>query len=206
MNAKQIGGWSLIGAGAASILAMAHHPTSYHAAIGPTVHGVMIFVLLVIAFGFAAFVLDRGVGRPAILAGAIAYAVSTFANLGAGTINGFIAPALAQGDAAIAQDILLLCWTANQTLAWLGVVTAGAAFLFWSLDLLRGPRPAARLIGVAGLAAGALPTILLVTGVLSLNATGAAILYAAQVAWGALVGLLMLAEAAPKRPADGVAP
>ncbi len=107
---------------------------------------------------------------------------------------------------AIAQDILLLCWTANQTLAWLGVVTAGAAYLFWSLDLLRGPRPAARLVGVAGLAAGALPTILLVTGVLSLNVTGAAILYAGQVAWGALVGLLMLAEAAPKRPADGVAP
>lgn len=206
MTAKQIGGWSLIGAAAASILAMAHHPTSYHAAIGPTVHGVMIFVLLVIAFGFATFVLDRGVGRPAILAGAIAYAVSTLANLGAGTIDGFIAPALAQGDAAIAQDILRLCWAANQALAWLGVITAGVAFLFWSLDLLLDPRPAARLIGVVGLAAGTLPTILLVSGVLSMNVAGASILYAGQVAWGALVGLLMLAEFAPRRPADGVAP
>lgn len=205
MKAKQIGGWALIGAAAASILAMAHHPANYHSAIGPLVHGTMILLLLVIAFGFATFVLDRGPARPAILAGAIAYAVSTFANLGAGTINGFIAPTFAHSDPAIAQEILRLCWAANQALAWLGVVTASAAFLFWSLDFLRRPG-AARLIGLTGLAAGSVPTILLFTGMLSMNVTGAAIIYAAQVGWGALVGLHMLAEARPPRPSDGVAP
>ncbi len=206
MNMKQIGGWCLIGSAAATIFGMAHHPSSYQAAIGPAVHGAMLMVLLVTAFGFATFVLDRGVQRPSILAGTIAYAVSTFANLGAGTINGFIAPALAQGDAAIGQDILQLCWAANQALAWLGVVTVGAAFLFWSFDFLRRPGVSARLIGVAGLAAGLLPTILLVSGVLSMNVVGAFILYTAQVTWGALVGLHLLAEAKARRPSASVAP
>ena len=187
-------GLALIGAAAASLVAMAHHPAGAHS--GPAaglVHGAMILLLAGIAFGFVHFARRRGLARPAMLAGLVAFSVSLVAHVGAATINGFVVPALAsRGAGAVGHDVFLLAWEANQALARLGVFATGAAFLLWSGDLLRGPGGEARLVGAAGLPAGAVPAILLAAGAIRMDVAGAFLVYAAHGAWVALVGVHLL--------------
>ena len=115
-SADRIAGAALIAAAASSVLAMAHHPTSAHGgALGAIVHGVMIVLLAVTAFGFAHFAIRRGLGRPAMLAGLVAYGLCGFGHVGAATIGGFVVPALAaRGDDSVGHDIFLLAWESNQ--------------------------------------------------------------------------------------------
>ena len=94
-NGDRTAGIALIAAAAASMLAMAHHPTSLRAgAMIGIVHGVMILVVGAMLYGFSHFARRRGLGRPAVLAGLIAYGIGAAANIGAAVINGFVAPAL----------------------------------------------------------------------------------------------------------------
>ena len=191
----RIGGAALIAAGAGIVFAMAHHPTGTHGtgALGPVVHGAMIVLLWLTAFGFAIFCMLRGPGRPLVLAGAISYAVAFFGHLGAGTINGFVVPALAAHSGSLAShDVFRLAWEANQALATLGVIAASVAFLFWSADLLRSDGREAKAVGALGIIAGAVPIGLLLGGLISMNVPGAMIVYAIQAAWGACLALQMV--------------
>ena len=187
-------GLFLIGPAAASVVAMAHHPSGAHAGgLGGLVHGTMIVLLALMAFGFLHFARRCGLGRPPVLAGLVAYAISLFAHVGAATINGFVVPALAaRGPGAVGHDVLLLAWEANQALARLGVFATGAAFLLWSADLQRAPGGERRLIGLAGMAAGGLPAVLLAGGWIRMDVAGAFAVYAAHAAWAALVGLHLM--------------
>jgi hypothetical protein len=180
-------GLALIAAAAASMLAMAHHPTGFHAgAVIGIVHGVMILVVGAMLYGFAHFAGRRGLGRPAVLAGLVAYGIGATANIGAATINGFVTPAV---HAHVANhDIFLLAWEANQALAKLAVVAVGAAYLLWSLDLFR----TSKLLAAAGLLVGGAPALLLLGGWIDMNLHAAAAVYGGQALWAALVGWLML--------------
>lgn len=182
-------GIALIAAAAASMLAMAHHPTSLRAgAMIGIVHGAMILVVGAMLYGFAYFARRRGLARPAVLAGLIAYAIGAAANIGAATINGFAAPALAARVPAVHPDLFAFAWAANQALAALGVAAVGAAYALWSLDLLRTNR----LIGALGLLAGGVPAVLLIGGWIGMHLYAAVAVYAGQALWAALVGGLML--------------
>ena len=184
-NADRIAGGALIAGSLLSVLAMAHHPEHVdpNGLVG-LVHGAMIVLMSVIAFGFAHFALRRGVARPTILAGLIAYFIGLVADLGAGTTNGFIVPALAAHGAALSgRDVFLLAWEANQALARLGVFATAAAFTFWSIDFLRRPGFEPKAIGGLG------PVILLVTGAIDMHVAGAFAAYAAFAAWGVIVGM-----------------
>ena len=179
----------LIAAAAASMVAMAHHPSSFHAgAVIGIVHGVMILVVGAMLSGFAYFARRRGLGRPAVLAGLIAYGIGAAANIGAAVINGFVAPALASDSSAVHHDLFAFAWAANQALAGLGVVAIGAAYALWSLDLLRTNR----LVAALGLLAGLVPAVLLIGGWIDMHLHWAIIVYAGQALWAALVGWLML--------------
>jgi hypothetical protein len=114
----RIGGIALIAAAAGTVLAMGHHPSGAHGGGGLAglVHGAMIALLGVLAFGFARFCQRRGLDRPLILAGLSAYLASFLAHLGAATINGFVVPALAGGP-PISHDVLRFAWHSNQALA-----------------------------------------------------------------------------------------
>lgn len=193
-NADRIAGAALIATAASIVLAMAHHPTDVHSgSLGQIVHGAMIVLIAVTAFGFAHFAIRRGLGRPAVLAGLVAYGLCLFGHVGAATINGFIVPAVAaRGHDAVGHDILHFAWAANQALAGLGVYANAAAFLLWSWDFLRRPGVETRLIGIAGLAAGAVPAILLATGLIRMDLPGALTAYTAFAAWAALVGVHLL--------------
>ena len=201
-------GMFLIGPAAASMVAMAHHPSGAHAGgQSGLVHGAMIVLLTLMAFGFLHFARRRGLGRPPVLAGLVAYAISLFAHVGAATINGSVVPALAaRGPGAVGHDAFLLAWEANQALARLGVFATGAAFLLWSADLLRASGGERRLIGLAGLLAGGLPAALLAGGWIRMDVAGAFAVYAAHGAWAALVGLHLMRgglEAGAAEPAAG---
>jgi len=186
------GGAALLSSSAVSVLAMAHHPTSPHSGlIGPLVHGVMIVMMALLAFGFAHFSVRRGLGRPAVLAGLVAYAFALFGHLGAATINGFVVPAVAARHVA-SPELFLFAWQANQALAGLGVYAGSVAYALWSLDFLSRPGAEPRLIGIAGLLAASVPTGLLATGVIALDVPGAFLSYAVQGAWAALVGVHVL--------------
>ena len=193
-GADRIAGGALIAGSLLSVLAMAHHPDHVDpGGLVGIVHGAMIVLMSVIAFGFAHFALRRGLGRPAILAGLIAYFIGLVADLGAGTTNGFIVPALAARGADLSgHDVFLLAWEANQALARLGVFATAAAFTFWSIDFLRRAGLEPKAIGGLGLLAGLAPAILLATGATDMHVAGAFMAYAAFAAWGAIVGMHLL--------------
>jgi len=191
-GADRIAGWAMIAAAALSVLAMAHHPTSAHAGgLAGFIHGAMIVLLALTTFGFAHFALRRGLGRPAILAGLIAYLISLVGHVGAATINGFVVPALA-ARGVTDHGLFLFAWEANQALAKLGVFATGAAYVLWSLDFLRRPGVEARALGALGLLAGLLPAALLGSGAITMNVSGAGVAYGAFAGWGVLVGLHLL--------------
>ena len=96
-------GWRRYVGAVGVVGAMAHHPSGAHpGALGGIVHGAMIALSLLLAWGFAHFAIGRGASRPLIVGGLLAYAVSLFGNIGAATINGFVVPALADPAAATA--------------------------------------------------------------------------------------------------------
>jgi hypothetical protein len=194
IGADRIAGWALIAGSLLSVFVMAHHPQHVDPnGIVGLVHGAMIFLMAVIAFGFAHFALRRGVARPAILAGLIAYFIGLVADLGAGTTNGFIVPALAaHGPALSGRDVFLLAWEANQALAKLGVFATAAAFILWSIDFLRRPGFEPKLVGGLGLLAGLVPAALLGSGATDMHVAGAFLAYAAFALWGAIVGVHLL--------------
>lgn len=180
-------GIALIGAAGLSMLAMAHHPTSFHAgALLGIVHGAMILFAGMLAYGFTHMARRLGFDRPLVLAGLVAYAIGTFASIGAATVNGFAAPALAaDGAAHAAFDIL---WALNQALAKLGVIAAGMAYGLWSIALWRRSKAVALL----GLLAGGAPALLLATGWIGMDLHAAIFVYGVQLAWAALAGWLLL--------------
>ena len=192
-SSDRIAGGAMIAAAALVVLAMAHHPSGAHSAGGLAglVHGAMIVLLSLLAFGFAHFARRIGLDRPAVLAGLVAYAVSLFAHLGAATINGFVVPALA-GRGVTDHGLFLLAWETNQALARLGVYATGAAYILWGLELARRGG-IERWLGAAGLAAGILPAALLASGAIRMDVAGALLVYALHVGWAALVGLLLVA-------------
>lgn len=188
-NTDRMAGAALVAAAASTVFAMAHHPTSAHAgAMAGIVHGTMIVLLLCMTFGFSYFVRRRGLDRPAILAGLIAYGVGVIANIGAAMLNGFVVPALAARD-SVSRDVFLFAWETNQALAALGIYASGAAFVLWSFDFIGRRRTEARAIGAAGVLAGLVPASLLAGGWVTMSVTGAFALYGAHAAWAALVGL-----------------
>ena len=191
-------GGVLLAAAALSIFAMSHHPTGIGAAgsaavmtLGGAIHATMIVVLAAMLFGLTIFSVRQGLGG-LMLAGLLAYAIGFVGNLIAGTINGFIVPAVAaEVDRATSQDVFTALWLANQAMAKLGVYAAGAAFVFWSACLLRGRPLSNRIVGALGVLAGLAPALALYFGAISLDVDGALFAYGVQAAWIAVIGLQM---------------
>lgn len=184
----RVAGIALIGAAAASMFAMAHHPTSLRAgAMIAIVHGAMILFTGMMTFGFAHFARRLGLARPAVLAGLVAFAIGAIAEVGAATVNGFAMPALAAHGAS--HDAIDTLWFLNQALAGLGVAAIGAAYTLWTLALWRRHK----LVAALGFVAGAVPALLLLGGWIDMHLHWAMLVYAALTLWAALVGWLLFA-------------
>ena len=197
MNGKagdKAAGIALVAAAVGVVAGMAHHPTHLaQAQMAVIVHAFLLVMVWAMLFGFTHFARRRELDRPAVLAALIAYAVGTLANIGAATVNGLVTPALVEdGVRQVGADIFAFAWALNQALDAIAVFAIGAAYLLWSADLLRDRTVFARLLAGLGILCGAAPALLLASGTLSMNLTGAFIVYAAQVGWAALAGAWML--------------
>jgi len=175
------------------IFTMAHHPTGHGDgapfSLANIVHAVMVVLLLAQFWALSIFSLARP-GCGWALGGWIVYGASVFAHLIAGTVNGFIVPALAaRGD--LPHEVFAVMWAVNQGFANLGIQLTGLGFALWSVSLLKGAGWPGRVTGLAGLVAAIVPSALLLSGTISLNVAGAFVAYGLHAAWLILLGLMM---------------
>jgi hypothetical protein len=188
-----VAGSALAVSAALSVLVMAHHPTgtALAAGLGRLVHGAMMALVVVMFAGFCRFAVRRGLDRFTVMLALALYSAATLANLLAGTINGFVIPALLERNAY--EENALLLWTLNQTFAKAAVFAISAAFALWGADLAVRGAGLARLLGTAGVIAGAAPAALLAGGVLDMKVAGAFLIYAGQAAFSAAAGIWLAA-------------
>jgi hypothetical protein len=214
--AARAAGALLIGGSILEIATMAHHP-SVHAhdlaavlvqlralsAASAWVHGVLIALMLTVFFALTEFAWQRGITRPAIRAGLIAYAAGVVAMMGAALVDGFVTPRLAimaaglgAADLSITAQLLHLCILFNQALAHLGAIAMSVAIIAWSLDLLRRAG-LERALGVAGMAIGLGCVAALIAGVLQLDVHGMMLVLVLQAAWTIGLGVLLIHHPMP---------
>lgn len=175
----------LVGTSMASMGLMSIHPTGDASEMLISgVHGSLMLVLLAQAAALL-WLLPASTLRG--LNALIFYVAGVIATMGAGTLNGFLFPALrAYDDGEIGHDIFDLVWWANQVFAELGVLGIGIAIGLWSVGLVRSGEKA---IGVFGLLAGIAPAFLLLSGHIGMDLHGALLAYAIHVLWIAAFGL-----------------
>lgn len=182
------GGAAMAVAAVASIALMMNHPSGPHGgAMVGIVHGGMMLALGAMLFGFVAFARARGPSTP-VIAGLIAYAISTGAHFGAATINGFAVPAMANWPKGPpGHDVFLLAWQLNQGFAGLGIVATGIAYVSWAIALRRDHV----VLAATGALAGAVPAALLLSGVIRLDIHGALLAYGLHGLWALALGVTM---------------
>ena len=191
MERTRTAGFILCAAALATVVAMAFHPSDVHArGVGAAVHASMIVLLALMGWGFLQFALARGITGAWVSAGLVAYAVSMFAHIEAGTINGFVVPALI--EPAVSHDIFRFSWQANQAFAKLGMIAGSIAYVFWSIDLWHGSARSERLLGASGAVIGIAVPALLLSGLVRLDVHGALLLYGLQALWAVMVGVAMI--------------
>ena len=187
-------GAAMIAAALLAVFAMGLHPRGADGGLPQLVHGALMVFALTMLAGFARYAQRLGLAGFPVMAGLVAYAVGTIANLLAATINGFVTPALTAGH--VSREILRLCWELNQAFAHGAVYAVSAAFALWGVEILLRGRGRARLFGLAGLAAGAAPAAILALDVIGMgDVAGAFAVYAAQLSFTVLVGACLIRHA-----------
>lgn len=206
----QFAGRLLIAVSILEVLAMAHHPSvAAHdvagavqeigrlSALTGAVHGALIALMLVSFYCLTEFCLQRGMRRPLVRAGLIAYAAGVIAMIGAATISGFVITDLASHlidttptDQQLSAQLLTLCHVLNQTMARIGVIAMSVGIAFWSIGLLHD-RGFARWIGALGCVIGLLPIAGLALGVLHLDVHGMGAVVLLQAIWSIGLGVLI---------------
>jgi hypothetical protein len=189
----RIAGLVLTGAALLSVPVMAHHPTNFTDDSGliQLVHGGLIFTSLILQAGFVRVSVRLGLNNFWTLLALIAFSVGIITVIFAGTMNGFIAPALA-ADGQFPEEIANLCWKFNQSLVYVSAYAVGLAFILWGTQLIRSNAQNAMALGCAALLAGGIPSILLATGVIDMHVTGALIVYTTQWLFSAYAGLWLI--------------
>lgn len=177
-----------------SIAVMAHHPRHFDSGLGAPVHAAMIVLIMISFAGYSRLAWRCDLRRFSVLVGLAAYAMASIANVLAATINGFVAPALHERGAS--EAVLRMCWEFNQALAYGAVYGIAGAITVWSVQLMRAGGME-RMIGMAGIAIGAATAILLISGTMSMNVSGATVIYALEALFGVLAGVV-LARARPQ--------
>jgi hypothetical protein len=166
--------------------------------IDRVVHGSLIALLVVQACCYSTVCMRLGIARGLVRAGAISYAIGIFAIIVAATIDGFIVADIATRYAAgraedleAARHLLNLCGISIGVFTSLAVIAMSAAFVAWSLELLRAPRANAWL-GASGLVLGAGPALAVMFGVMTMNLHSAIVFLLCQTIWNLAVGVTLV--------------
>lgn len=191
--ADRMAGLVLTGAALLSVPVMAHHPTNFanDSGIFQLVHGGLIFTSLILQAGFVRVSVRLGINNFWTLLALIAFSVGIITVIFAGTMNGFIAPALA-ADGQFPEEIANLCWKFNQSLVYVSAYSIGLAFVLWGTQLIRSNAQYGTALGYAALLAGGVPSILLATAIIDMHVTGALIVYTSQWLFSACAGLWLI--------------
>lgn len=175
-----------ISALAAAVL-MHHHP---HGGDGAgMVRGVHGGLLMMVAVQPAVLALVAGaLGWRLLTAQALVlFALGTLGAILAGTINGFVGPALGAYPAGeIAPGVGVLGWELNQALARLGAIATGAGIVLFAAALWQAGW---RFIAATGMLAGGVTAALQLTGTIDMRFYGAIFTYISQLGWLALLGV-----------------
>jgi hypothetical protein len=194
-----------------AMAAMAHHPTAGGgqdfatfarnveriATVNQMVHGTMIVLLAVITWTMVTFAMQRGVHRPLIMAGLVAWAIGAAGMIIAGVFNGFVVVdiarrALASPEAADTLRVTLQTLSSGAgVIVMIGALGMSTAVFLWSADLARDTG-AVRWTGVLGLAAGAGLVTALPTGIGRLDVAGMTLVLVVWTVWLLAVGTLMI--------------
>lgn len=165
------------------------------------VHGTLMALMLVGFYCLTQHCLQRGLRRPLVRAGLIAYAVGTLAMLGAATISGFLIVEVAShlwhdtpASQATSKQVMMLCHAGNQVLARVGVVALSAGILAWSIDLLRSDGLAVK-VGVIGCVVGVIPPLAFLLGVRGMEVFNMSVVVVLQACWSIGMGVLVYRSA-----------
>ncbi len=132
-----------------------------------------------------------------VRAGRVAYLAAAVAGAAAGLVDGFVVPGLAARYADRPADqleslrpVLAVCREANQACSRATVVAASVAVVLWSVHI--GRRGGRRWLAVLGVAAGGVPTGLLLAGRLPMDVHGFGGFVLAQGVWTLAVAVTLL--------------
>jgi hypothetical protein len=207
----RIPGISLVASAILAMAAMAHHPTAggggdfagfarnveRMAEVNQAVHGTMIVLVAVLTWTLVAFAARRGLHRPLVMAGLVAWAIAAVVMIIPPVFNGFVIVDIARRALASPEAADMLRVT-MQTLSsgvgvivMIGTIGMSIAVFLWSADLARDTGPA-RWTGVLGLVAGAGLVIALPAGIGRLDLTGMTLVLVVWAVWFLAVGTLMI--------------
>lgn len=203
-------GLVLIGAAAATIVGMLHHPTG-HGSTGEEladslvqarpmlrlVHGAMIALLLAMTYGVTAYANRRGLDRPLVLLGLITFIAGIFVMLPAPLLDGFViadfaAQARSSADvmatfpavSLFAMDILLAFAKASSVLISFGIALLSVGMMH--------DRGAMRWLGIVG-AITALPgAMAIMAGHLQLDRHGMTLMVVCWAVWFVGLGVQLI--------------
>ena len=169
------------------------------------VHAVELACVLSLAFGFTSLAARTGLRRPAVLGACIAYIVGCLAMVGAAITDGFITGDVAnyylQAGHSVdtGREMIHLCYVVIQDLAAASWFFQSVGVLAMALALLR-ERGVQRIVGVLGLATGALVPIAIVATWPTMDTAVVVGILLAQLLWNAAVATLLLRRAVFARP------
>lgn len=165
---------------------MHHHPHGGDGAdLIRVVHGGLL-LMIAVQPAVLALVADALGWRLLTAQGLVLFALGSIGAILAGTINGFVAPAIATYPAGeIASGVGAWGWELNQALARLGAIATGAGIALFGIALWQAGW---RIVGAAGLLAGGITAGLQLTGIIDMRFIGAIATYITQLAWLVLLG------------------
>jgi hypothetical protein len=203
-----------------ALVAMLHHPVSHgrdadamiasivrQAPTDRLVHGALSIVYGLIVAAMLAFAQRLGLRRFPVLLGAVGFSSALVLIVLAVMIDGFVAPAVAEGCAPAAactvQAVALLRFggVLIEYLTRFGFAAIAVSVICWGLALIVMPG-ALRWAGAAGLAAGLVQVAALAATPGRLTPSSLLPLMAGQFAWYAIAAVLMIGRRAPFGPAD----
>ena len=207
----RIPGISLVASSIVAMAAMAHHPTAggggdfaafarnveRMAGVNQAVHGTMILLVAVLTWTLLAFAARRGLHRPLVMAGLVAWAIGAVIMIIPPVFNGFVIVDIAR-RALVSPETADMLRITMQTLSsgvgvivMIGAIGMSMAVFLWSADLARDTG-SPRWTGVLGLVAGAGLVIALPAGIGRLDLAGMTLVVVAWTVWFLAVGTLMI--------------
>ncbi|MHA7818219.1 MAG: hypothetical protein ACX930_01085 [Erythrobacter sp.] len=183
----------LAGAALVAVALMHHHPHGGDGAgLIRVVHGALLAMIVIQPAVMLLVAHALGWSLPEAL-GLVFFILGTCGALVAGTINGFVVPALSEYRADdIGNGVYELAWEINQQFARNGAVAVGVGIALFGLSLWR---VGWRVAGALGLVTGMVPAALLVAGVIDMRFYGAMLTYISQLSWLILLGVMLAMRA-----------